>query len=338
MPPAPLDPISLRSVLTLILTSSAQLGLAGASLAFTLWRAKLSALVLVYANWMVWDSRPFQVNVEPRKVPSWLAWLPRFLGEYFGQTIVNTATIYPLQGPYIFCMHPHGVNAFGPQAVAPQISEVVAPGVNIRHAGIRGVFYIPVFRELAIAFNTIPVVEDLMINHLKQGVSLTIVVGGAAEALLCGYPDVLPIVLDNRKGFVRLAVKTGARLVPCINYGESQTFTQVFSQPLRDVQGRLMDWFGYSIPLLKPNHWFAPLFPKRKRLTMVVGKPLHAVELDEKDKEFENTVNRLHSEYVEALKELHAETKEKYGLPSEQKLVIVSSQEARNLELLRSKI
>jgi len=338
MPPLPLTPLKFRAVIALVISVSSQLGISGMAVAYALWRARLGALVLLYANWMVWDPRPYEVNVEARKVPSWLMWLPKFLGEYFDQSIVTTATIYPLQGPYIFCMHPHGVNSFGPQAVAPQISEVVAPGVNIRHAGLRGVFYIPVFGELAIAFNTIPVIEDLMIRHLQQGVSLTVVVGGAAEALLCGYPEILPVIVDKRKGFVRLAVKSGARLVPCLNFGESQTFRQIRNQPVLDFQSKLMQWFGFSIPLLKPNYWFAPLFPKRRRLTMVVGSPLPAVKLEETSPCFNEVVNKLHTQYIDSLRRLHEENREKFGLPSEQKLVIVSSQDAVNLNLLRSKI
>ena len=338
MPPAPLTPLKIRAVLTLIFSTTSQLGITGLVTAYALWRARLSALVLLYANWIVWDPRPFEVNEEARKIPFWLMWLPRFLGEYFDQSFITTTTIYPLEGPYLFCMHPHGVNGFGPQIAAPQIPQVVAPGVNIRHAGIRGVFYIPVFRELAIAYNTIPVIEDIMLEHLNKGISLTVVVGGAVEALLCGYPDALPIVLDKRKGFVRLAVKTGARLVPCLNFGESQTFTQVFNQPLRDVQTKLMDWLGFSLPLLKPNYWFAPFFPKRKRLTMVVGKPLTAVKVNPDDSKFESAVDTLHKQYIEALKQLHADNREKYGLPSEQKLIIVSSEEARSLKLLQAKI
>ena len=338
MPPAPLTPLKIRAVLTLIFSTTSQLGITGLATAYALWRARLSALVLLYANWVVWDNRPYEVNEEPRKVPFWLMWLPKYLGEYFDQSFISTSTIYPLEGPYLFCMHPHGVNGFGPQIAAPQIPEVVAPGVNIRHAGIRGVFYIPVFRELAIAYNTIPVMEDIMLQHLCKGISLTVVVGGAVEALLCGYPDALPIVLDKRKGFVRLAVKSGARLVPCLNFGESQTFDQVFSQPVRDVQTRLMDLLGFSLPLLKPNYWFAPFFPKRQRLTMVVGKPLQGVKIDPGHPDFEAAVDALHTQYIEALKQLHADNREKYGLPSEQKLIIVSSQDARNLELLRAKI
>ena len=71
---------------------------------------------------------------------------------------------------------------------------------------------------------------------------------------------------------------------------------------------------------------------------MIVGKPLQGVKLDPAHPDFEAAVDALHTQYIEALKQLHADNREKYGLPSEQKLIIVSSQEARNLELLRAKI
>ena len=325
-------PLSVQGVIGLTTIVSTQTGIAGLFASYALWRSKLKLLLLAYFNWVVWDDRAFVVNQQPRKPPSWLNWLPKWLGEYFDLSIVKTSEIDPHQGPYMFCMHPHGLFGFGPQAVAPRIDSEVSPGLNIRHAGIKGVFYMPFFREFAIAFNAIPVEEQLMLAHLKEGISLTVVVGGASEALLCGYPDVLPLVLDKRKGFIRLAVRSGARLVPCLNFGESQTFTQVFNQKLRNVQNSMMDVFGYSIPLI------APFFPKRQKLTMVIGAALDPIKIDCDGVEFDRAVDELHTKYIQAIKSLHEEHRKQYGLPSEQKLVIVSSDEARDLNSLKSKL
>jgi hypothetical protein len=53
-----------------------------------------------------------------------------------------------------------------------------------------------------------------------QGKSVGIVVGGAAEALEI-HKEFHGIVLDKRKGFVEIAIRTGSHLIPVFNFGEN---------------------------------------------------------------------------------------------------------------------
>lgn len=48
----------------------------------------------------------------------------------------------------------------------------------------------------------------LLDKDKKVGKALVLVVGGAQESLLC-RPGSYKIILKNRKGFVRIAIKTG---------------------------------------------------------------------------------------------------------------------------------
>lgn len=50
-----------------------------------------------------------------------------------------------------------------------------------------------------------------------------LIVGGAREQRLA-EPNVYKFVLKNRKGFVKIALRTGASLVPAISFGENNTF------------------------------------------------------------------------------------------------------------------
>lgn len=52
------------------------------------------------------------------------------------------------------------------------------------------------------------------------GSSLTIVVGGAAEAL-SAHPGTADLVLKRRLGFIKLAMREGADLVPVFSFGEN---------------------------------------------------------------------------------------------------------------------
>ena len=55
----------------------------------------------------------------------------------------------------------------------------------------------------------------------KPGASVAIVVGGAAEAL-DARPGWAVLTLARRKGFVKMALKTGASLVPVFAFGEGE--------------------------------------------------------------------------------------------------------------------
>ena len=50
--------------------------------------------------------------------------------------------------------------------------------------------------------------------------------GGIAEMFVCSYGDTQEtLLIKQRKGFVKIALETGAQIVPCYCFGNSQTFT-----------------------------------------------------------------------------------------------------------------
>ena len=53
-----------------------------------------------------------------------------------------------------------------------------------------------------------------------------IAVGGATESLYSA-PGTMDLVLHRRTGFVRVALQTGASLVPVINFGENELYNTV---------------------------------------------------------------------------------------------------------------
>jgi 2-acylglycerol O-acyltransferase 2 len=59
------------------------------------------------------------------------------------------------------------------------------------------------------------------------GHSCTIVVGGASEALYA-FPGTANLVLKRRMGFIKMAIKTGAHLVPIFAFGENGTLNDPF--------------------------------------------------------------------------------------------------------------
>jgi 2-acylglycerol O-acyltransferase 2 len=59
-------------------------------------------------------------------------------------------------------------------------------------------------------------------NILAQGPgsAITIVVGGAAESL-AAHPGTADLTLKKRYGFIKMAIRAGADLVPVFSFGEN---------------------------------------------------------------------------------------------------------------------
>ena len=149
--------------------------------------------------------------------------------------LVKTAEIDP-ERTYIFGYHPHGI--LGQGAICNFATEVsgfgrMFPGIDLRILTLNFCFYLPFFREYILKLGLCSVskksIEHLLTKNGK-GSAAMIVVGGASEAL-DARPGTLDLTLKNRKGFVKLALRHGADLVPVLCYGENEIFDQADKSP-----------------------------------------------------------------------------------------------------------
>ncbi len=106
-----------------------------------------------------------------------------------------------------------------------------------------------------------------------------IVIGGAAESL-DAKANTYRLTLQNRQGFVRVALNNGAELVPVLGFGENDVFDIVDNprgSKLRNWQDWLQKKMGFALPLFRGrgifNYNFG-LLPYRKPITVVVGEPI----------------------------------------------------------------
>ncbi len=59
-----------------------------------------------------------------------------------------------------------------------------------------------------------------------KGLAVVLVVGGASEALNFDH-EKISLVLNKRKGFIKLAIRFGVSLVPTFSFGEAFIYHQV---------------------------------------------------------------------------------------------------------------
>jgi hypothetical protein len=133
--------------------------------------------------------------------------------EFFPLNLIKTHDLDPSKN-YLFGCHPHGVMGFGTAgnfATEATGFSKLFPGVISHLITLNIQFKIPIFRELLMAMGTCSASKESLNHILTQmgpGHSCVVVVGGAAEALEA-RPGNFKLVLKNRKGFVKLALKSG---------------------------------------------------------------------------------------------------------------------------------
>lgn len=258
---------------------------------FLLWHYPL--LMLLYLLWIYVDTTPSMGSLRWPHVTGVLRnmriW--NYVVDYFPARLVKTATLDPA-GKYLFGYHPHGIISagallnFGTNATG---FDALFPGVDLHVLGAKALFQIPFFREWLLILGGGSVGRKTCETLLGRGESIMIVVGGARESLEAHQDsDTIVLTLAERKGFVRVALKTGAALVPVVSFGENDIFAQ-YPNPkgslLRRVQERILRLWGYTIPsffgvgsfpLAAPSigSFQYGLLPFRRPMTTIVGAPI----------------------------------------------------------------
>jgi len=243
----------------------------------------------------------------------------KWLAQYFPATIVKTCPLDPSKGPYIFGYHPHGIFVVG--AITNFATngggfDQTFPGIDLSLAIVNPIFKLPLAREFALAGSCVSANKETILYNLERGRSMLIAPGGANEALRTS-PGTLDLLLQGRKGFVRMGVMSGASLVPVISFGENETFSQYKGGMLQKVQKFFMGVMGFSIPLFHGrgvfNYSFG-LFPHRVPIRSVVGEPIVCQKLPTDHPDFEPTVDILHRKYMQALEQLYDKHADDYYL------------------------
>ena len=138
--------------------------------------------------------------------------------------------------------------------------------------------------------------------------------GGAQEALYA-RPGNYRLVLNKRKGFVKIAIQTGIPLVPVFSFSETEIFDQFSNEPgtfLRAYQDFVKKWTGIAPAMPYARGLSAKsygLIPYRRPITTVIGAP---IEVKQNSNPSRNEIDELHANFVKAIMKLYKNHKEKY--------------------------
>ncbi|NXP81408.1 DGAT2 acyltransferase, partial [Ramphastos sulfuratus] len=275
----------------------------------------------LYLAWIIFDwDTPEKGGRRLPCLRRWSVW--KHFRDYFPVKLMKTHDLSPSHN-YIIGSHPHGilcVGAFCNFITGSTGFSEMFPGIQPFLATLAGNFRLPIFREYLMSGGLCPVTRRAIGYLLSQngtGNAVAIVIGGAAESLSC-RPGVTTLILKNRKGFVRMALRHGAHLVPSFSFGENDLFRQVVFEEgswMRSVQQRFQKMIGFA-PCVFYGRGLTSVqsrgfLPYARPITTVVGKPVTVPKVENPSREM---VDKYHELYVRSLLKLFNENKTKYGM------------------------
>ena len=246
----------------------------------------------------------------------WRCW--KWAVNYFPIKVVKTVDLPANGHNYMAICHPHGAMALSPQLVfgteGADISRVF-PGLRSWGFGFWFFFITPFQREFFMAIGGRPATDSAIYRLLQSSTNnlAGLVVGGVRD-FVEQRPDEFRLVVRRRRGFCRLALKTGTHLVPVISFGEDRIFHKVTA--LSSSIARMMDQYGHRFigTALFYGRGFTrtmpgPL-PRRYPITVVFGAPIKVNKISSPTKE---DIQSLNDQYCSSLTKLYNEHKSKYG-------------------------
>ncbi|XP_043557992.1 2-acylglycerol O-acyltransferase 1-like isoform X2 [Chiloscyllium plagiosum] len=284
-------------------------------------------VVALYCVWLYLDwETPNQGGRRSEWVRNWTIW--NYFRDYFPIHLVKTTDLDP-QYNYLFGYHPHGVlvaGAFGNFCSEATGFQKLFPGLTSYLCILPVWFKLPFYRDYIMCAGLVSCVKRSVSHVLsrKGGGNVAVIVIGGAEESLAARPGALTLKILNRKGFIKLAIKHGAHLVPVFSFGENELFNQVNNPKgslLRRMQEILRKIAGFTLPLFHARGVFQYTFgllPYRKPIYTIVGKPIivqqnHTPSTEE--------IEALHKKYTDALNKLFEEHKVQYGIPEKDHLL-----------------
>ncbi|KAF5302449.1 hypothetical protein FQR65_LT08539 [Abscondita terminalis] len=232
---------------------------------------------------------------------------------------------------YLFCCFPHGIV---PQGVFSAFCDHFSDfrelfPFHTPHLCVLGqLFYSPILRELMLAVGMCSVAARSLEHILSapHGGNVAALVVGGAEETFYSQPGQYSVVLKNRKGFVKIAIKNGTPLVPVYSFGENDVFKQL-DNPKGSLLRRVQDWIksvtGVAPVLPLGRGYFQYSFglvPLRKPICTIVGQPIDVVKTPYPTQE---QIDTVHNEFIKQLVALFEEQKHNYLKDSENAHLVI---------------
>ncbi|KAM7541660.1 hypothetical protein Aperf_G00000046664 [Anoplocephala perfoliata] len=235
-------------------------------------------------------------------------WKWASLGRKFGHISERNGQVsvyLPRNVNYLAGYHPHGIFSGG--SMIAYGNDTVGfsrafPGIRIHVTTLKLQFTVPIYRDFCMLGGAVSVGRESLLYILdkaktgKSGNMVAVSVGGAREALE-SRPGNYNLVLNQRRGFFRLALETGSYLVPSIGFGETNGYDQV-ANPEGSRLRKLQNWFTRVSTVAPVLFYSTRIIPYRRPIAVVIGRPIMCKRIPNPTDE---EVNKLREEYKQQL-------------------------------------
>ena len=121
----------------------------------------------------------------------------------------------------LYIWHPHGL-----WATSPAIHCIMGKGTNSQQmplATLSILFRLPFLRDILVWFGFMDNTYKSLKKKIEDNKAVSLVVGGVEE-MFYQEPKKMLLVLNNRKGYLKLALETKKPLVPVLTFGENELY------------------------------------------------------------------------------------------------------------------
>eukprot|EP00298_Acanthocystis_sp_HF-20_P000650 c10915_g1_i1.p1 GENE.c10915_g1_i1~~c10915_g1_i1.p1 ORF type:complete len:351 (+),score=123.95 c10915_g1_i1:219-1271(+) len=229
------------------------------------------------------------------------------LKHYFSYRIIEDEALKKNKS-YLIAAFPHGLQPF---CFGCYMFDNMVKGEPVNVAGASVLFHLPIIRHLISFSGAVPATSrnlGVLLRRPYPYNKTVILPGGIAEMFLC-RSDVEQIIIESRKGFIKVALKAGADIVPMYMFGNTQLYRVAggkFGEFLQFLSRKLrMSIIGF-------HGRMGSLLPFPVPLTAVTGKPIVVPapipnpteeQIEEYHQLFKIELRRIYDKYAPLLKD-----------------------------------
>jgi len=251
-----------------------------------------------------------QYTITIPRWPAFAAWMKRLSPRSYYERCTLDVNVEDLhKEKTLLCYHPHGILCVGFSWNGAHSPELGVGPLNIVFLIVDVLVKAPFFGwVIGWCGNIKGAGAGSMLELMQQGRNLALIPGGFEEATL-QEQGVERVVLKDRKGFIKYALRFGYRVHPVYTFGECDTYWTYNGLKCLRVwlnQFKIPSVVFWGTPLM-------PLFPSSAaKLHTVVGPGIQFPKL-EGEALTADEVSKWHATYVAALVELFDKHKAELG-------------------------
>lgn len=212
-------------------------------------------------------------------IPSMLqSWMAMNVVKYFSFRFIHETRIDSSQ-VYIFVAPPHGVFPYG--NVLSMLVFPASMGFPFKGLAASSALRVPIFKQVLGSIGIIDASRATATCALREGHSIGISTGGVREVFETNEQHET-ILLKERIGMIKLAIRTGASLVPVYEFGNTHALSCWAGEGIDGLRGLLENVsrkVGFALIVIYGR--FGLPIPYRVPILSVMGKPIAVTKCED---------------------------------------------------------